>query len=256
MPPPPPWLAAALLAAIACGPRVAPAPPPPLAGSEWVVAALGGAPVIAGTNVTLRFSGGGAGGYGGCNWYGGRYTRADSALDIAEIASTARGCLRPAGVEEQEQRLFRILERVASYRVAGGRLLLADSAGDVLLEAAERERAAMDPAGLVGTRWRLHAVGDTVQRTDPAITLDLTATEISGFGGCRGYDGTYVARGDEIGVTSIAMRDTECDAGEAANLREGQFTTDLSEAANYRVSADSLVLLTVSGRRLVFAARR
>ena len=88
------------------------------------------------------------------------------------------------------------------------------------------------------------------------MTLTLTTAEqMMGFAGCRGYTGTYLARGDHIGVTSITMTTTECgDAGAA--LREGRFTTDLSEASYYRLAVDTLEIVTAPGRRLLFAPVR
>ena len=113
-----------------------------------------------------------------------------------------------------------------------------------------------DPASLVGTSWRLLSVGDTAQTASPPATLTLAAGEIGGFAGCREYTGTYQARGDELRVTSISMRSTECGRGEAALLREGRFTGDLSESSNYRLSGDTLEVLTFPGRRLVFVKQR
>jgi heat shock protein HslJ len=113
----------------------------------------------------------------------------------------------------------------------------------------------MNPVHLVGTSWRLRSVNDTAHGADSLITLNLTATQISGFAGCRAYTGTYQARSDEIRVTSISMAATECDQGEAALLREGRFTTDLSEASYYRMAVDSLEIVTAPGRRLAFSAQ-
>ncbi len=114
----------------------------------------------------------------------------------------------------------------------------------------------MNPAELAGTRWRLRSVNDSTRASDSLLTLDLTATELSGFAGCRRYTGTYRAWGDELRVTSLGMSAPECDSGEVELLREGRFTTDLSEATYYRSPGDTLELLTAPGRRLVFTARR
>ncbi|HVE80061.1 MAG TPA: META domain-containing protein [Gemmatimonadaceae bacterium] len=255
------WAAATwILSTLACGrsrevPREAEAAGRvTLDGTEWVVASLGGRPRLDGSNVTLTFAGETAGGYGGCNWYGGRYTVSGASVQIGEIESTARACGSPPGVGQQEERFYRTLRQVASYRVIDGRLEMLSRTSEVLLVLTPRARAAMDPAQLVGTRWRLRSVNDTLQGPDSPITLDLAAAGIGGFAGCRGYSGTYQARGDAINVTSIAMAATECDKGDAALLREGRFTTDLSEASHYRLSTDSLVIVTAPGHRLVFAA--
>ena len=228
-----------------------------LEGSEWVLTSLEGRPPVAGSRLTLRFTGETAGGYGGCNWYGSSVTVAGARITFGGAQSTQRLCGEPAGVVAQEQRYFDALRRVTRYRVIGGeRLELGNAAGATLAVLARRVPAPMDPAALAGTSWRLHAVDNTVQTASPPATLALTAGEISGFAGCREYTGAYQARGDEIRVTSIAMRSTDCAAGDAALLREGRFTTDLSESSNYRLNGDTLEVLTFPGRRLVFVARR
>ena len=233
-----------------------PAGNPPLAGSQWIVSELNGRPVISGSNITLHFSAETLGGYGSCNWYGARYTTAGSTIRIDGPESTMRGCGTPSGIGEQEAAYFRALRDVASHRVAGGRLELMNDAGDVVIRLAPRQRWAMNPADLTGTRWRLRSVNDAVLPSDSSLTLDLTASDVSGFAGCRRYTGTYGATGDELRVTSLTMTAAECDSGRVALLREGEFTTDLSEATYYHLSSDSLVLVTTPGRRLVFVPRR
>ncbi|HKG95568.1 MAG TPA: META domain-containing protein [Gemmatimonadaceae bacterium] len=225
-----------------------------LDSTEWVLASLGGAPAVAGSRVTLRFADESAGGYGGCNWYGGGYTASGASIHFASVESTARACLLPDGVGEQEARFYGALRRAASYRVAGDRLEMADSSGASIVALTRRVPAPMRPQDLVGTSWQLRSVGDTAQSAaaGPPLTLHFSPTGIDGFAGCRRYTGTYEARGDEVRITSLAMASTECGAGDAALQREGRFTTDLSEASNYRLSGDSLEWLTAPGRRLVF----
>ena len=226
-----------------------------LDGTEWELSTLEGRPLVAGSRVTLRFTGETAGGYGGCNWYGGRYTAAGASLQIGSVMSTERACAASA-MMAQEQRYYSVLGRVAAYGVAeGNRLELLDRSNRVLAALTARARQPMDPAALVGTRWRLHQVDGAPATASPAPTLGFTATGISGYAGCRDYTGTYEARGDELRVTSIRMVSTDCPAGDAALLREGDFTTYLSETSNYHLSGDSLELLTFSGHRVLFLAQ-
>ena len=227
-----------------------------LDGTQWIVSALDGRPLIEGSNITLHFSAETLGGFAGCNWYGARFTVSGSTIRIENPESTARGCVTPAGVGEQEADYFRVLREVVSHRVDGDGLELMNDAGEVVIRSTPRPRSAMNPADLAGTRWMLRSVNDTVHASDSSLTLDLTAAELSGFAGCRRYTGTYGATGDELRVTSLTMSATECDSGQVALQREGQFTTDLSEATYYRLSGDSLVIVTAPGRRLVFIARR
>ena len=179
-----------------------------------------------------------------------------SSFEIRAPESTARGCETPAGVGQQEETFYQTLQQIAKHRVVDTRMEMMNRANEVVLVLTPRARFAMNPADLMGTRWPLRSVNDTIRASDSLLTLNLTAAEISGFAGCRAYTGTYRAHGDEVGVTSITMASTECPKGRASLLREGQFTTDLSEASYYRLRGDSLELVTAPGRRLVFSMRR
>jgi len=227
--------------------------PPALDGTRWIVTSLNGDRPIAGSNITLSFEGGTISGYDGCNWYGSSYSASDTTLELGPAESTQRKCETPAGVMLQEGKYHEILREVTAVHMAGDRLAMANRAGDTVLLLAPRIRAAMNPDDLIGTSWQLRSVNDTIEKYAP-ITLTLMSDQISGFAGCRGYAGTYQARGDEIRILSVAMTATECAHGEAALLREGRFTTDLSEASHYVLGGDSLVIVTAPARRLVFTA--
>jgi len=74
-----------------------------LDGAEWVLISLNGGGLVTGSNITLAFAEGQAGGFAGCNHYGGPYTATSTgAITISEIAITAQGCLEPEGVMQQE----------------------------------------------------------------------------------------------------------------------------------------------------------
>lgn len=227
--------------------------PPALDGTEWIVTSLNGQRPFAGSNITLSFEGGTISGYDGCNWYGGSYAASDTTLEFGPAESTQRKCVTPAGVMLQEGRYHETLREVTTVRMAGDQLAMANRAGDTVLLLVRRVRAAMNPDDLIGTSWQLRSVNDTVEQHAP-ITLTLTSDQISGFAGCRRYTGTYKARGDEIRIPGIRMTATECARGDSALLREGRFTTDLSEASHYLLGGDSLVIITAPARRLVFTA--
>ncbi len=224
-------------------------------GTEWVVATLNGRLLIVGSNITLGFEGGSIGGYDGCNWYGSRYAMTDTTIEFESVEATARACGSPPGVMEQEAAYHATLREVSTIRMIGDRLAMANRAGADILTLMPRAWSDMNPLDLVGTAWRLRSVNDSVT-ADSSMTLTLTtAGELMGFAGCRAYTGTYLARGDRIGVTSIAMTTTECNDRGAA-LREGRFTTNLSEASYYRLAVDTLEIVTAPGHRLLFAPAR
>jgi heat shock protein HslJ len=227
-----------------------------LNGTEWLLSSFNGKPPVPGSRITLEFEPDSLGGYSGCNWYGGAYTTAGTTLAVQEISGTARGCAAPAGIGKQESAYYRALRQVAAYGLIGNRLDLKSHTDELLLSFIRREPLAMDPADLVGTRWQLQSVNQRPPPTEVAITLSFSKDGLSGFAGCRGYTGTYVAEGDDIRVTSISMSETECGKGDALLLFEGQYTTDLSEAEHYRLDSDALEIATAPGRALVFAAQR
>jgi heat shock protein HslJ len=226
-----------------------------LKGSEWVLDSIEGAPRLLGTNVTLTFEDDGkAGGYGGCNWYGGPYTAKDSAIKFADIASTMRACVSPAGAMEQEAALHKALREATWYRGTEVRLTFMGTGAKPTLVFKRRIPLAMNPVDLVGSHWRLISIDDTARGGD-SVTIDFARDTATGFAGCRNFTSTFHAYGDHLRFNSTTMAQTECPRGDSVTLREGDFTTALSETTNYRLAQDLLELYTVSGGRLVFSRR-
>jgi heat shock protein HslJ len=223
-----------------------------LTGTEWVLTSLNGRPVLEGTRISLEVQADGVGGYSGCNWYGARAQRTDSTLNVALVESTARACMVPAGTMEQETEYHAALTGAHAYGERDGRLELYDASGRATLVFDRRVPLAMDPLELVGTRWRLRTQGMSPEPADTSVTLAFEEAGATGFGGCRDYDADYRAQGDRVAFTRIEMASTECPLGVAATQREGQFTTDLSESTYYRMEADRLELIGVTGRTLSF----
>lgn len=232
-----------LLASCTTPPAVPPvAPVVKLPNTEWLLTSMRGKPLIEGTRITLQFDEKGAGGYSGCNWYGGDYTLSGSKLTFGLVSATARGCMQ-RGVGRQESDYHAILRNLGDFKVDDDRLVMHDPSGNPVLEFTRIKALPMDPAKLVGTRWRLPG---------SPVTLELTADAMSGFAGCRDYTGTYVAKGDKIKFTSISMSSTDCAKSRKTLVAEENYTTDLSETERYSLSADRLEFTTASGRKLVF----
>lgn len=226
-------------------------PRPDLVGSEWLLTALRGEPPLPGSRITLRFDEKGAGGYGGCNWYGGEYRAEGGAIEWKDMSSTMRACV-DAALMEQEGKLLAAMNDVEAYRIEGDRLRLDDGDGAPLIEWSRRHPLPMDPAALVGTEWRL----ESMKGVSPAgrITMRFAdATAIRGFAGCRAFVGRYRAEGDRLFVTETHMEGTECDAPPRVALEEGDFTTFLSEAEHYRLG-EKLEIRTAAGVTLVFSS--
>ena len=244
-----------LLALAGCGPAAPsgrPEAPRSLAGTEWRLVELAGAAPVPGPDVTLEIDEVRLGGYAGCNWYGAEYVAEGGRIEIGQAEGTARGCAEPP-LEEQEAAYLRALGEAASYRVSGGELVLADRRGRDLLRFRRHLPLAMDPADLAGTGWRLVAIDGAPPPGVVTIVLRFGESTIEGFAGCRGFTGTYGARGEKIHVTSLGMTETECTDADRHEV-EHRFVSRLSESARYRLGGGRLELSTDSGGALAFVA--
>lgn len=122
----------ALLAA--CAGATEPAPGVvELEGTRWVLETLNGEPPLAGTELTLQFQEGIAGGSSGCNSFGGSYQVNGGELAITEISQTLMLCTAPEGVMEQEAAYLAALQRAAAFRLVGERLQIENAAGEAML---------------------------------------------------------------------------------------------------------------------------
>ena len=109
--------------------------PPTLAGTRWVLVALGATNVAAGTtarepfitladNIERRISGS-----GGCNAMFGSYALTGDALAFSAIGATKMACDRGMDTESS---FFSALSRVARWRITGRQLELTDATGTVV----------------------------------------------------------------------------------------------------------------------------
>lgn len=224
-----------------------------LDGTEWVLRSLNGTSLVEGSNITLNFREGHASGFAGCNAYGGDYMAADDgALTITEIAVTAQLCQTPDGIMRQEDGYIEALGRAAAYRMTDDRLEIANDSGETTLVFAIKEQFPMDPRDLVGTEWELLSVNGSPPVEGSEITIAFTEDEISGNAGCRGYRGTYRASGDDIYFPELGMTESACPGPEALILQEGDYTTSLEWATNYRISEGQLEIFTARGEILLY----
>jgi heat shock protein HslJ len=131
-----------------------PQPQAPLTGTDWVADGYNngqGAVVslVAGTEITARFTAVGLSGSAGCNPYLAGATAAGRALTITTPVSTRRACADPPGVMEQEAAYLAALPTTARYRIEGDRLTLERDDGARV--ASYRARAVGVPTGLPRT---------------------------------------------------------------------------------------------------------
>ena len=233
--------------------------PVALDGTEWVLTSLNGKSLIEGTNITLNFAEGVLSGFAGCNAYGGgrdsgKYIATDDGtLTIPVIAITAMLCQTPEGIMQQEAAYTSALQNAAAYRVIDDRLEIDNAAGETTLVFAMKEEFPMDPSDLVGTEWQLLSVNHTSPLEGSTITIAFAEGKISGNAGCRGYRGTYEASGDDIRFPLLGMTELGCLGPEALSLQEGEYTTSLQWATNYRLSEGQLELFTARGEVLIYS---
>lgn len=87
---------------------------------------------VEGSLVTLILANGQAGGYGGCNSYGGTYQVEGDSLTFGEMVRTERAC-EDERITEQEGRYLQALESVARLERTDNFLVLSDTDGNALL---------------------------------------------------------------------------------------------------------------------------
>jgi heat shock protein HslJ len=238
-----------------------------LEDTEWVLTSLNGSSLLEGTNITLNFTDGFLEGFAGCNAYGGgrdsgKYTAADGGiLTIAQIAITLQDCHTPEGIMQQEATYVEALRDAAAYQVADDRLEISNAADETTLVFARKREFVMNPDDLVGTAWQLALMNGRNLIEGSTITLAFhNEYQVSGHAGCRGYVATYEASGDDISFPSFAMMGDICTESEALMEQEGEYTTILGWATDYRLSEEpalsqpkgQLEILTARGEVLVF----
>lgn len=107
-----------------------------LENTHWSLVSFGAPdseqPPIEGSMITLMMANGQAGGYGGCNSYGGTYQVDGDTISFDEITSTLRACA-DENVTQQEQRYFQALESAARFERMDNFLVLSGEDGNELL---------------------------------------------------------------------------------------------------------------------------
>ena len=251
-----------------------PRPPGPLDDAEWVLAALAGRPVPAGTRADLTFSSrrlgpgdgdgfDGYGGYSGCNWYSGGYRL--TAIDgpgryrletNGPPMATERGCAEPAGPVEDA--VLGAMARAALVEVArdgeptdDGRsanaLALRDSAGTLLLAFRRHEPYPVDLGALRSGRWRLAPTASPSGGRGAEVAFADSTFE--GSNGCLRVRGTYRVEGDDLRVQAETADESACPPG-------GPHRSVPVGPGKLSVSGDRLVLYDENGAAITYTRPR
>jgi heat shock protein HslJ len=140
---------AAVLVPLACGhstpettsPDIRPSPSRggSLADTEWSLTRIRGEPPLGGAEITLAFDDSSAGGYAGCNHYGGVPVVTAGTVRLDELVATARAC-EDARLMEQEADYLAFLGETSAWEIEGDVLTLRSGGAGTLVFRAARER--------------------------------------------------------------------------------------------------------------------
>lgn len=97
-------------------------------------------------------------------------------------------------------------------------------------------------ASLKGTVWTLSRIpGAEIEKTRKPVTLVLSDTSghFNGFGGCNGYGGEYVLKGDSLKLGEVLATMMACKPG---SHTESSFFKVLRSTNMYQISGNKLLL--------------
>ena len=236
-------------------------------GPIWVLDAMNGSPVIAGTRLTLSMGENGYGGSDGCNRFalateeGAPAVRDDGSIAFAQPGTTLALCPRPKGIMTQADVYLQTLSRGRSIRIQGDLLEILDQEGEVRLVFVNMAPLYGSPEDLPGTAWRL--------LSDRPDTIGVAAPTLAfwsdGFlGGTASYYG-YVAEYEKYGthpiVRSISLTGSDdIHPNRVLGPRYLRFIKDLRDTSGHSVYQEGgdrrLRIRTDSGDALDFEELR
>ena len=227
---------------------------PALRDTEWLLNSLHGESLLEGSRITLNLGTEGFEGFAGCNNYGGEYEAADGGVLLTlDIFQTLADCPSPEGIMAQETAYLQSLRRSATYRLADGRLDVADAAGETILVFARKEEFGTDPTALLGTMWRLVSVdGDSVGEGSTSTLTFYSESILGGHAGCGDYLAAYQANGDDLNLLMEAMFDAACRQEGTHIAPEEQFLAVVAPKADLRLGESRLEIYGERGGVLVF----
>jgi heat shock protein HslJ len=189
----------------------------------------------------------------GCNRFSANYSVRGTGLTIGPTVSTLMYCASPAGVMDQEQRVFELFEVAGSYAVTGETLTISDRNGRRILTFI---RAAPTPdAPLIGPTWRLAGFSDNTTSRSALAGTNATVTfssdgRITGTTGCNDVQGSYTLSGNALRTGPLTVTERACAEPERM-AQERDLLEALSVAATYEIEGDRLVLTDEGSRSTV-----
>lgn len=210
-------------------------------------------PVIAGTEITLKFDvDGGIAGNAGINNYFASYEADGDAL-FGVIGSTMM--VGPEDAMKQEMTYLTLLNETASFSLEDDELKLFDSDGNALL--VFEKAVAPAPESLTGTTWVLdtynngnEAVVSVLAGTEITLNLDDDG-EIAGSAGCNSYFASYEAGDSALSFGIVGATEMYCDEPVGTMAQESTYLRLLESAAGYAIEGDCLTMQDSSGKTIL-----
>lgn len=202
--------------------------------------------------VTLTIEGADIGGISACNSYGGRLTLVGGRLEILDLGMTAMGCAEE--VMAVETGFMAALDRVSGISRDDEELVL-NGAGVEL-----RFHALPEPptAELVDSTWVLETlvVGDVASAAmGERATLEIRSDgTLGGSTGCRGFEGAWIERGEQILAHTLAMTDQVCP--DALSDQDSHVVSVIGDGFVPAIDGDRMTLSDPGGAGLVYRADR
>ena len=226
-----------------------------LNGTQWELVTINGKALIEGTYISLYFrESGRIWGFAGCNFIDGTYDASDDEmLHFNEMIITLLGCPSPEGVLEQEKAFIDALGAETIYSLGSKLLVIHGDGGEEKLVFQQLPEYAMDPADLIGTRWRLVSVNGEYIETEIPVTISFDSDSIAtGRAGIFEDKHSYDASGDDIWWHGSQVKTPVKDLTEQ-ELEAVHYAGIIVQGANYVLTPDKLEIFTYRGDVLVYS---
>jgi len=246
-------LVVSLLAASGWPTMAASADSPPLKGTAWILASLGGRTPPAEVTATARFDGSRVEGTNGCNRYTAPVVIQGTKVEISpKAATTNMAC--PPDIMKLADAFMTALVSARSYRIGSHQLELLGADATVLATFSAQSQS------LAGTSWRVTGINNGKEAVvslvpDSSVTMKFaTGGKVAGSGGCNNYTTTYTQAGGKFSLASAAATRRMCFAAGVME-QEHAFFKALETAATARIEGNQLELRTADGALAVSLLR-
>lgn len=209
--------------------------------------------IVPGSQIRLELSDGSLRLHAGCNHLSGDYEIDGDTITVGPVGGTEMGC--PPTLMAQDTWLAGLF----AEPVAVGESPLTLTAGDVVLELADRESVSPD-VPLTGSAWQLESLGNggSVSSVPSGVRAELVIAEDGSVRletGCNQATGTVEVDGDVISWGALAVTRKGC-ADPAAGAVERQVLGVLAGDTTYRIEEQSLTITNRDAGTLGYRAAR